>query len=1359
MKIIQQAGLSLALLISAVSVQSQSLSKNTYGQIPGHQSGWTFGAGSGGAFGLKSGEAGLFRGNSFATKVFGSYYFGKVGLSGTTGVIGGAVDNGALHSFIKERGMQPEDLSIHEAKPSNSFLMIGPSVRFGSRFLVNAGLQGGVFLNNPGSINVSNIGSAFPIYRIEGTGKNAFPGFSGNISLHYPLGNSFHVFLEGSYLQSRTTTNLTDPKNGIDMPMLVTRDLRMATAGIGITKSFGSSRSENKHKGKPNYGNLTRNDANSCGTVLLTITNSDGSVERLEFENPDGALAYYESRAAKLKAMKEGTAGSNTSNSAAQGNEANESTGKVGYTLEYPDGSIERIVFACAADAAYYSARKGWDGSVKGNSKVTEETALRKGWDGSVKGNAITTEEAARKGWDGSVKGNAKATEDAARKGWDGSVKGNAITTEDAALRKGWDGSVKGNAITTEEAARKGWDGSVKGNSKVTEETALRKGWDGSVKGNSKVTEANQSNESKKRANEDGYNPWELEEPVEGTVMNPIRGSQDSAQSQRETGVILGNIFWGDGNLPGIKTNQMAVSSKNNSKTETQIEDGVKIIFREAGDPSCADCEVIANASYSGKGNPLYQSQNNTHENPLYRGNKLGGNNPPGQQTNSKAVNPLYEESGKSGDNPMFEPKGSRKNNPLYQEGSKGENPLYESNALREQNGGICGATSHFVIVLVSPVTGRQIARTTADDCGGFWFTNVPAGKYGIRIYGNVISHEVYDVSVRKDNAKELAGHLLVSDRQLMVQLNTKFGESRQEGYVVMRGWSSMNGEFSENESGDHTSGNQRVAGQPIRGIIVKGGRNPPGQIQTVQTDDNGRFSFGNMAKGNYIITADIPFYVDEKVLISLGIKEVWGDPHENLNGKLINEESKGSARGAAQDFNTTRSNRERGQDLATNPGGNNPSSTDTGKSAIGQAQDFNTTRSNRERGQDLATNPGGNNPSSADTGKSAIGQAQDFNTTRSNRERGQDLATNPGGNDPSSADTGKSAIGQAQDFNTTRSNRERGQDLATNQGGNNPSSTDTGKLAIGQAQDFNTTRSNRERGQDLATNPGGNNPSSADTGKSAIGQAQDFNTTRSNRERGQDLATNPGGNNPSSADTGKSAIGQAQDFNTTRSNRERGQDLAKNPGGNNSSSADTGKSSIGQAQDFNTTRSNRERGQDLATNPGGNNPSSADTEKSAIGQAQDFNTTRSNRERGQDLATNPGGNDVSPSGPVRPVDYKAHLSKAGSDLNGMLSDLSSLEKKLNSDRKSSASAIRDTRNQVASLKSKIAAVQQALSRTSEKNNVATIRDLNAAMELLNVQTSVLQKKLSTMGADYADISTEIKTKHDTMKNSISNVR
>jgi hypothetical protein len=58
------------------------------------------------------------------------------------------------------------------------------------------------------------------------------------------------------------------------------------------------------------------------------------------------------------------------------------------------------------------SARKGWDGTVKGGSIATDPSSERKGWDGTVKGGSITTEPAAaeRKGWDGSVKGSGKAT-------------------------------------------------------------------------------------------------------------------------------------------------------------------------------------------------------------------------------------------------------------------------------------------------------------------------------------------------------------------------------------------------------------------------------------------------------------------------------------------------------------------------------------------------------------------------------------------------------------------------------------------------------------------------------------------------------------------------------------------------------------------------------------------------------------------------------------------------------------------------------------------------------------------------------------------------------------------------------------
>ena len=121
-----------------------------------------------------------------------------------------------------------------------------------------------------------------------------------------------------------------------------------------------------------------------------------------------------------------------------------------------------------------------------------------------------------------------------------------------------------------------------------------------------------------------------------------------------------------------------------------------------------------------------------------------------------------------------------------------------------------------------------------------------------------------------------------------------------------------------------------------------------------------------------------------------------------------------------SQDFNTTRSNRD--------------------KSAISTGQDFNTTRSNKERGQ-FDVNPGSDTVSTS-VQSSAMSTAQDFNATRSNRD--------------------KSTISTGQDFNTTRSNKERGQFDANP--GTDTGSTSVQSSAMSALQDFNSSRSNRER-------------------------------------------------------------------------------------------------------------------------------------------------------------------------------------------------------------------------------------------------------------------------------------------------------
>ena len=173
----------------------------------------------------------------------------------------------------------------------------------------------------------------------------------------------------------------------------------------------------------------------------------------------------------------------------------------------------------------YSFARKGWDGSVKGNRKGINEGGLKKneverkgitenGLKKNEMENGLTDAELKsiaetlvnmRKGWDGSIKGNKAETSantevksiaetlvNIARKGWDGSIKGNkteyvateadlkSVTETLVNIRKGWDGSIKGN-----KADYVASDAEVKAIAKTL--VNLQKGWDGSVKGGNKI--------------------------------------------------------------------------------------------------------------------------------------------------------------------------------------------------------------------------------------------------------------------------------------------------------------------------------------------------------------------------------------------------------------------------------------------------------------------------------------------------------------------------------------------------------------------------------------------------------------------------------------------------------------------------------------------------------------------------------------------------------------------------------------------------------------------------------------------------------------------------------------------------------
>lgn len=137
-----------------------------------------------------------------------------------------------------------------------------------------------------------------------------------------------------------------------------------------------------------------------------------------------------------------------------------------------------------------------------------------------------------------------------------------------------------------------------------------------------------------------------------------------------------------------------------------------------------------------------------------------------------------------------------------------------------------------------------------------------------------------------------------------------------------------------------------RQTGGPIGGIIVKGGKNPGGQMRTMTTDENGMFEFTGLEAGSYTFTTEQKLFIDDVTFVSVG----------------------GSR---AQDHNSSRSNKT-ASGVAPDPGSGG------GGSGGSKAQDHNSSRSNKS--SSVAPDPGSGG------GGSGGSKAQDHNSTRSNK-------------------------------------------------------------------------------------------------------------------------------------------------------------------------------------------------------------------------------------------------------------------------------------------------------------------------------------------------------------------------------------
>jgi hypothetical protein len=350
------AAFSTISLCAQNKVQSDNSSRSNKSTGISIPDGWNFGAGTGASFGIKSSEQTLFRGNSTASKMFGRYNFGNIGLGFATGIIPGTISSSSLSSFLTERKL-PADAIITSTNSLNTYLLFGPSFSFGNRVNINADINGGMFYNNAGGVTIGQQGATRALYRFDAGSKNLFPGFSGTFNIAYPLSKSTKFFINTDYLQTKSAIRIFDPQRGIDIPLEQNRDVKLFTAGVGIIKSFSTARdaATGQASGKKQISNVKYEDISVTRDAASGQASGKKHITNVKYEDISAArdAASGLSTGQRIVSPRDMASGLPTGKRIAAANNT-ESCGPVTIKKTNTDGSIEEKKFSCPADAAAY---------------------------------------------------------------------------------------------------------------------------------------------------------------------------------------------------------------------------------------------------------------------------------------------------------------------------------------------------------------------------------------------------------------------------------------------------------------------------------------------------------------------------------------------------------------------------------------------------------------------------------------------------------------------------------------------------------------------------------------------------------------------------------------------------------------------------------------------------------------------------------------------------------------------------------------------------------------------------------------------------------------------------------------------
>jgi len=315
-------------------------------------------------------------------------------------------------------------------------------------------------------------------------------------------------------------------------------------------------------------------------------------------------------------------------------------------------------------------------------------------------------------------------------------------------------------------------------------------------------------------------------------------------------GIITGNITW-NSETPEIATNKPAVSSVGN------LAGGAG---GGAAAASYASTGIVINPNTQGVVSVIFAREAGS-----------------GIATGRRQYQPVFLD---GQENVCTDCIAKVSHNPYFKDnGMAGEMPI-EKNKMSKGVDDDCDGVEGLTVSLVNEQTGVVVASIKTERCGDFFFENLPKASYIVKFGGEFLLKNSYDIALEKNGTYDIAGELLSANNQWTIKINTYLAENPNGGEKVNAGLHAAGGALSQGASllGGALPGGAVISaavssyspGDPIPGLDVKLGKASTEPVSTSTTNEKGQFEFTGLGQGNYILSSNLHFYIDDSIPVNL---------------------------------------------------------------------------------------------------------------------------------------------------------------------------------------------------------------------------------------------------------------------------------------------------------------------------------------------------------------------------------------------------------------------------------------------------------------------------------------------------------